>query len=157
LQEERHVRADRGRDLEERPRVADPERLREAAEHGGRVGRSPAQAGRHGDALLDADGHRAAHAEALPERLGGLEREVGRTVELGPARDGAGDRAGPRADPHLHAIGEVERDHEGGDLVEPVGAERAHAQDEIHLGGRGREEAHLQAVARPAPRGAGGL
>ena len=83
-------------------------------------------------------------------------------VELRPARDAAGHRAAPRRDADLDLVAEVERDHEAGEVVVAVGAERADPQDEVHLGrGEGWRRTGLSTTggrtARPVGDPSGGF
>ncbi len=139
-EEERDVRADRERDLGEGAAVVNTEGAGEDAEDGGGVGGAAAEAGRHGDALRDPDRDRAVEPEPLPEERRRARGEVLRSVELRPAWDGTGDRAGAPRDPDVHLVGEVERRHEREKFVVAVRTSRADAQDEVHLRrGEGRE------------------
>ncbi len=151
-EEEGHVGADRERDLREGATVPDPERAREDPQHRRRVGRAAAEPGRHGDALRDADRDAAVDAEPLAEERRRARRQVPVAPELRAPGDRAGDRARPPPDLDVHLVGEVERREEGEEVVVAVRAERADAQDEVHLGGCERREAHARRRTTPPRR-----
>src|SRR6185369_15584947 len=148
-EEERHVGAHLEPRREEARAIADPVDPGERAQHRRRVGAAAAQPGGDRDALLDGEVDAIGDAEPPTERLRRARREVRGPVELRASRHAAAHLplpAGGRA--HDDLVGEVERHHQGRELVVAVGAARADAQDEVHLRRRARPERDLRHQTR---------
>ena len=124
VQEERHVRADRGGDLREAlGRPPQPPQPVEAAQHRRRVRGAAAQPRRHRNSLHDLDRDVGLATHSRRQRPRRLRRELAFAVP--PGRGGV--RVAP-AEPHLeaprrpqpHRVGEIDRRHHGVEVVVAV-------------------------------------
>src|SRR5262249_48879003 len=109
----------------ERPRPIEPPQRR------GPLARAASQAGRHRNALGERDPRPSFHAGGLAQKSRGANDQV---ALIGWQVGIVGVKRGGRRRLERQPVGQVHRQHHGGDLMISVGSLSEHLQSQVHLG-----------------------